>query len=58
MPHLNPKILLHVLKKHLEALYDIYTESVNNSISDKLLKEIETLTALVNQIEDLVKLNE
>jgi len=57
MPHLNPKILLNVLKKHLEALYDIYTESVNNSISDKLLKEIETLTALVNQIEDLVKLS-
>jgi len=58
MPHLNPKILLNVLKKHLEALYDIYTECVNNSISDQILNEIERLTALTNQIEDLVKLNE
>jgi len=52
MPHINPHVLLNILKKHLEELYDIYTESVNNSISDKLLKQIEKLRLVIMKLED------
>jgi hypothetical protein len=52
MPHINPHVLLNILKKHLEELYDIYTESVNNSISDKLLRQIEKLRLVIMKLED------
>ena len=54
MRHINPHALLKILKKHLEELYDIYTETVNNSISDKLLKQIEKIRVVIIRIEKIL----
>jgi len=54
MPQLDLSILVQVLKKHIDTLYDIYTESTNNTICDSLLKQIEKISVLIENIERLI----
>jgi hypothetical protein len=54
MPRVNIDVLIELLERHGAQLYQLYTISTNNTISDELLRMTQHIDTLVERLEETV----
>lgn len=51
MPSLRIDVLIELLERHSMQLYQLYTISINQEVSDELLRLVHNMDAVVEKLE-------